>query len=95
MRLQRREFLKGTAALAAISGLPAGVDAAVPVKAKSYPYLGRIEEDANAGEKLYSPALKVVDGKVKIPDDPGWGMKINPAWTENAAYLKSERSGKP
>jgi len=54
-----------------------------------------IEEDANAGEKLYSPALKVVDGKVKIPDDPGWGVKINPAWIENAAYLKSERSGKP
>lgn len=50
-----------------------------------------IEEDANAGEKLYSPALKVADGKVKLPDDPGWGVKINPAWTEKAAYLKSEQ----
>jgi len=51
-----------------------------------------IEEDANAGEKLYSPALKVVDGKVKIPDGPGWGVKINPAWIEKANYLKSEKT---
>ena len=50
-----------------------------------------IEEDANAGERLYSPALKVVDGKVKLPDGPGWGVKINPAWMEKAAYLKSEK----
>jgi L-alanine-DL-glutamate epimerase-like enolase superfamily enzyme len=50
-----------------------------------------IEEDANAGERLYSPALKVVDGKVKIPDGPGWGVKINPAWLEKATYQKSER----
>jgi L-alanine-DL-glutamate epimerase-like enolase superfamily enzyme len=51
-----------------------------------------IEEDANAGEVLYSPALKVADGKVKIPDGPGWGVKINPSWLDKAAYLKSERA---
>ena len=50
-----------------------------------------IEEDANAGERLYSPALAVVDGKVKIPDGPGWGVAINRAWLEKAAYQKSER----
>ena len=50
-----------------------------------------IEEDANAGERLYSPALKVVDGKVKLPDGPGWGVKINPVWMEKANYLKSEK----
>ena len=49
-----------------------------------------IEEDANAGEALYSPSLKVQDGKVKIPEGPGWGVKINPTWKEKAAYLKSE-----
>jgi L-alanine-DL-glutamate epimerase-like enolase superfamily enzyme len=48
-----------------------------------------IEEDANAGEALYSPSLKVEDGMVKMPDGPGWGVKINPAWMEKAAYLKS------
>ena len=51
-----------------------------------------IEADANAQEVLYSPALKVEDGKAKIPDGPGWGIQINPAWMEKAAYLKSERS---
>ena len=54
-----------------------------------------IEGDANEGETIYSPALKVQDGKVKIPDGPGWGVKINPAWLEKASYLKSELSAKP
>ena len=53
-----------------------------------------IEQDANAGESLYSLALKVIDGKVKIPDGPGWGVKVNPGWMENAAYQKSERATK-
>jgi L-alanine-DL-glutamate epimerase-like enolase superfamily enzyme len=53
-----------------------------------------IEEDGNAGESFYSPALVVKDGKVKIPDGPGWGVKINPTWLEKAAYLKSERPAK-
>jgi len=50
-----------------------------------------IEEDANAGERLYSPSLRVVAGKVKIPDGPGWGVRINPAWLQKATYQKSER----
>ena len=50
-----------------------------------------IEDDANAGERLYSPSLSVVAGKVKIPDGPGWGVRINPAWLEKATYQKSER----
>jgi L-alanine-DL-glutamate epimerase-like enolase superfamily enzyme len=53
-----------------------------------------IEADANAGETLYRPALKVADGKVKIPDGPGWGVQINAAWLEKAAYQKSERPTK-
>ncbi len=53
-----------------------------------------IEGDANEGEAIYSPALRVQDGKVKIPDGPGWGVKINPAWLERAAYQKSERPAK-
>jgi len=39
---------------------------------------------------LFSPALVVVDGKVAIPDGPGWGIEINPAWLEDAAYQVSE-----
>ena len=54
-----------------------------------------IEDDVNKGETIYSPALEVSDGKVKIPDGPGWGVKINPAWLEKAAYQKSERQARP
>jgi L-alanine-DL-glutamate epimerase-like enolase superfamily enzyme len=49
-----------------------------------------IETDGNPGEALYSPSLEVRDGKVKIPDGPGWGAEINPKWMAKAAYLKSE-----
>ncbi|MHB8974177.1 MAG: mandelate racemase/muconate lactonizing enzyme family protein [Pirellulaceae bacterium] len=50
-----------------------------------------IESDANPGEVFFSPSLEVIDGKVKIPDTPGWGVTINPGWMEKAAYLKSEK----
>lgn len=39
---------------------------------------------------LYTPALRVRDGKVAIPDGPGWGVTINPAWLEKAEYQSSE-----
>lgn len=53
-----------------------------------------IEADANPAGSFYSPALEVKDGKVKIPDEPGWGVKINPVWLGKATYQKSERSTK-
>jgi len=48
-----------------------------------------IEGDVNEGETIYSPALAVQDGKAKIPDGPGWGVKLNPAWLEKASYQAS------
>ncbi len=51
-----------------------------------------IEEDGNKDETFYSPSLQVKEGNVKIPDGPGWGVRINPAWMEKAAYLKSEKA---
>ena len=50
-----------------------------------------IEEDGSQTADLYSPFPEVKDGKVKIPDDPGWGVTINPQWLEKANYLKSEQ----
>jgi L-alanine-DL-glutamate epimerase-like enolase superfamily enzyme len=41
-------------------------------------------------QNLYSPALVARDGKVQIPDGPGWGVEINQKWLEQAAYQKSE-----
>lgn len=32
----------------------------------------------------------VVDGKVTIPDAPGWGVEIDPAWLEKSHYQISE-----
>jgi L-alanine-DL-glutamate epimerase-like enolase superfamily enzyme len=32
---------------------------------------------------------RVVDGKVTIPDGPGWGVEIDDAWLERAAYHAS------
>lgn len=49
-----------------------------------------IEGDMN-DETFYRPALRVEDGKVKIPDGPGWGVEINPAWLQKAAYRISAR----
>lgn len=39
---------------------------------------------------LFSPALEARDGKVQIPEDPGWGVEANPAWLATAAYQISE-----
>ena len=39
---------------------------------------------------LFTPALEVRDGKVMIPDGPGWGVEISPTWLERAEYRISE-----
>jgi L-alanine-DL-glutamate epimerase-like enolase superfamily enzyme len=52
-----------------------------------------IEGDMNKGGTMYSPELVVQDGKVQVPNGPGWGVRINPDWLAKANYLKSERNG--
>jgi L-alanine-DL-glutamate epimerase-like enolase superfamily enzyme len=42
-------------------------------------------------EYVFSPAFQVVDGKVAIPDGPGWGVEINTAWLQDAKHQMSER----
>ncbi len=37
-----------------------------------------------------NPPYAVSDGKVTIPDVPGWGVEIEPDWLEDAAYRISE-----
>lgn len=39
---------------------------------------------------LYTPALQVEDGKVSIPDAPGWGVTILPEWLAAAQYEASD-----
>ena len=40
-------------------------------------------------DNLYYPALEVKDGQVAIPEGPGWGVEINPAWLAGAEYRAS------
>jgi L-alanine-DL-glutamate epimerase-like enolase superfamily enzyme len=40
---------------------------------------------------LYSPALRVENGQVRIPDGPGWGIEINADWLTGAKYQASSR----
>jgi L-alanine-DL-glutamate epimerase-like enolase superfamily enzyme len=35
---------------------------------------------------LFEPALVAVDGKVQIPDGPGWGVEINAGWLERSTH---------
>jgi len=39
---------------------------------------------------LYMEKLVVRDGKVSIPDGPGWGITIRPEWLEKADYEISQ-----
>ena len=41
---------------------------------------------------IYEPALVDVDGEVKIPDDPGWGVEIKPAFLEKTKHQISSLS---
>ena len=35
--------------------------------------------------EMYAPQLTVRDGRVRVPDGPGWGVRIDPAWLGSAA----------
>ncbi len=35
---------------------------------------------------MYEPQPRVVDGLVQVPDGPGWGVEISPAWLERASH---------
>ena len=41
---------------------------------------------------IYEPALVAVNGKVQIPDSPGWGVEINPDFLEKTKHQISELS---
>lgn len=38
---------------------------------------------------IYSPALEIVDGKVAVPDGPGWGVEISKDWLDKARARSS------
>ncbi|MGH7494765.1 MAG: mandelate racemase/muconate lactonizing enzyme family protein [bacterium] len=53
-----------------------------------------IDDDSELNREskaMYEPGLAVVDGKVGIPQEPGWGVRVNKAWLESAEYQTSEK----
>lgn len=39
---------------------------------------------------LFTPALEAHDGRVQIPDGPGWGIEISPSWLDRASHQISQ-----
>ena len=39
---------------------------------------------------IYEPTLVAVNGKVQIPDAPGWGVEINPEFLEKTKHQISK-----
>ena len=39
---------------------------------------------------LFHPVLEARDGKVQIPEGPGWGVEISPDWLSRAEHRVSE-----
>ncbi|MFQ6036893.1 MAG: mandelate racemase/muconate lactonizing enzyme family protein [Sedimentisphaerales bacterium] len=56
------------------------------------PYLEFSIEPTEWVKGIYHPELQVRDGKVAIPDGPGWGVTVNPKWLEKAEHQVSEYS---
>lgn len=65
---------------------------------KAIPNAGKYLEFSIEGQDYYpwqenlfvkSP-YKITDGKVTVPDEPGWGVKVNPDWLANAKHQISE-----
>jgi L-alanine-DL-glutamate epimerase-like enolase superfamily enzyme len=54
------------------------------------PFLEYSIEDTPWAEGLFEPALRVVDGDVPMSKEPGWGVRVSPAWLEKAQAQRSE-----
>jgi L-alanine-DL-glutamate epimerase-like enolase superfamily enzyme len=54
------------------------------------PWLEFSIEDTPWAKGIFDPALVVVDGQVKVPDGPGWGVTIRPEWLGGASRQVSE-----
>lgn len=46
-------------------------------------------EPESPGTRLFNPQLTVEAGRVKIPDEPGWGISVNPDWLAGAKHQVS------
>ena len=54
------------------------------------PYLEFSIEQTPWTQAIYTPELVVRDGKVPLPDGPGWGVTINRTWLEQSQHAVSK-----
>lgn len=47
-------------------------------------------EDRSWTNDLFYPLLEVRDGKIEVPEGPGWGITVNEEWLKKAHYQISE-----
>jgi len=55
------------------------------------PYLEFSIEEPAWVKGIFEPFLQVKDGKVAIPDGPGWGVTFNQEWLDKAQYQISSK----
>ncbi len=60
--------------------------------ANAGPFLECSIEETPWTRDLFDPAIEVTDGCAAVPEGPGWGVTIRPAWLERAARRVSERA---
>lgn len=53
-----------------------------------YPFEYRIPDTGHHG--MYTPEPTVENGKLQVPDGPGWGISVDSEWLATASYRKSE-----
>lgn len=58
--------------------------------ANAGPYAEFSVEPQTSTSGFYAPRLEAIDGKVQIPEGPGWGVTIDPAWLAQTAHCVSE-----
>jgi L-alanine-DL-glutamate epimerase-like enolase superfamily enzyme len=56
------------------------------------PYVEFSIEPTSWTDNLFEPALKVTDGKVPIPDGPGWGVTLNKDWLAKAERQVTQKA---
>jgi L-alanine-DL-glutamate epimerase-like enolase superfamily enzyme len=58
--------------------------------ANAGPYVEFSVEPQSSTTGFYGPRLEAKDGKVQIPEGPGWGVTIDPEWLAQCERLVSE-----
>jgi hypothetical protein len=58
--------------------------------ANAGPYVEFSIEPQTTSGGFYTPHLEAIDGKVQIPDGPGWGVTIDAGWLAKCERMVSE-----